>query len=288
MSNSTNAKQIDFGKGYSLLVSAAKKNKPRPEVINGKLRLAEIKFATSVFQPRTGEGTQAEAAAHISALAEAIRNSPNHVLDPILVWWSGNDWRVVDGHHRLIAYQQVSNPLQPKAHKRCIPIDAVPVEVFDGDLKGALKEATARNVKDKLKMTKRDKLERAWKFTALGTMTIPEIAAVTGVAERTVGTMRKAIAELSAEDAGSFGPDVNVLNITWEEAKKRQLAERPIDDEWIDKQAKDWARRLAHAFGEKLARNPSITLKALERYSEKLPDRLMQLWQDDAGTNDEE
>ena len=98
-------------------------------------------------------------------LAMAVRTSPNHLLDPVLIWWSGKRWRVIDGHHRMMAYQQTTTDT-----KRPVKIDAVPVEVFEGTLHEAIHEATRRNSKDKFAMSKTDKLERAWKFTAMGGM----------------------------------------------------------------------------------------------------------------------
>ena len=52
----------------------------------------------------------------------------------MLVWWSGKCWRVIDGHHRFLAYKQAAGD-----SKHPLDIDAVPVEVFEGDLLGFIK-----------------------------------------------------------------------------------------------------------------------------------------------------
>lgn len=280
--------EITFKKGYAMLLDEGKNPRPAPDVKDGALPLEEIRVATSVFQPRLGDGTAGEAEAHVSALADAIRSRKDHRLDPILVWWSGKHWRVVDGHHRLVAYRQVSNPDQAAPSRRYLAIDRVPVEVFTGTLHEAMARATSENSKDKLRMTKKDKLERAWRFTALGRMTIPEIASATGVSERTVSNMRKIVSELSIVDPGDWDPRVDPLEITWAEAKGRTMGEQPVDDAWIERQARDWAQRLGRTFGDKLARNPEMALMALSFYSENLPSRLVEIWREDEAKDEEE
>jgi hypothetical protein len=39
-----------------------------------------------------------------------------------------------------------------------------------------------------------------------------------------------------------------------------------------------WARRLAKTFGKRLATNPDLAARALELYSEKLPEKLHEHW----------
>jgi hypothetical protein len=264
-----------------------KKPKPQPVLLENTLPLGDIRTATSVFQPRLGDGARGEAEAHVSALADAIRSRKDHRLDPIIVWWSGKHWRVIDGHHRLVAYNQVSNPSQEKASRRCIPIDRVPVEIFVGSLQEAMARATIENSKDKLRMTKKDKLERAWRFTALGQMTIPEIANATCVAERTVSNMRKVIADLNVIELGDWTPRIDPLDITWAEAKRQNAGEVEVTDEWLERQAREWATRLARTFGDRLARNPEIAMRTLEIYSENLVNRLAAIWMDEQGSEED-
>jgi len=279
-------RDITFGKGLGMLRREAESPKPRPPISDdGMLPLAEIRTATSVFQPRLGDGMRGEEEAHIGDLANAIRNSKDHLLDPILVWWSGRYWRVVDGHHRLVAYQQVSNPGQKG--KRHIPIERVPVTTFSGTVVEAMAQATANNSKDKLRTSKNDKLERAWKFAALGTMTIPQIAKVTAISERIVSNMRKVINEMIPPGSTEWltaGP--NPLDMTWREAKRIALGECAPDDGWVEKQAQDWARRLGKTFGRKLSDSPAIALRALEIYSENLPKQLVEHYANEAGEED--
>lgn len=277
---------IPFAEGFARLVKEGIDPKPRPEVPL-TLALSEIQMAHSVFQPRTFYGTMGDSAAHVSELVAAIRANSNHVLDPILVWWSGKCWRVIDGHHRLLAYQQTT-----RDSKRPLDIGPVPVEVFDGDLIGALKEATARNSKDKLSMSKNDKFDRAWKFVAMGAqadLSKSDIAQLTKVADRTVGYMREAYSNLSKimtvdEFNGTSRPDFDetrLLNMSWREAKGQAYGEVPKDEKWEEKMGRDWARRIAKTFGKKFAQQPDIAGAALEYYSRPLVKNLCERWQDE-------
>jgi hypothetical protein len=62
----------------------------------------------------------------------------------------------------LLAYRHIETD-----SKGPIGIDEGPVEVFEGTLAQACAEAGRLNSKDKLPMTKRDKLKRAWKMVAI-------------------------------------------------------------------------------------------------------------------------
>ena len=55
-----------------------------------------------MFQPRTFKGFAGASETHIEGLMFAIRHAPDHLIDPIDIWWSGKRWLVIDGHHRLL------------------------------------------------------------------------------------------------------------------------------------------------------------------------------------------
>ena len=63
-----------------------------------QLTLNQIKRAPELFQPR---GLK-EDERHILELARAIKNCG--LLDPVLVMQIGPDAYLIDGHHRLLAY----------------------------------------------------------------------------------------------------------------------------------------------------------------------------------------
>jgi hypothetical protein len=246
------------------------------------LRRKDIHFAKSIFQPRQQGVTSVESEYHLRELMYAIRVAKDHVLDPLLVWWSGDRWRVVDGHHRMEAYDRLAAD-----EKRPLDVEAIPVEVFEGSLEEAMMAASQGNKKDKKAMTRADKLERAWRFVTMQrkAFTNPAIVDATGISDRTITTMRKRLAELLKHGEGDFGSSVDVLNLTWESVKKMDQGVRPpMDGDQLEDQiaaeAREWARRLGHEFRRKLADAPDITARALELYSENLVKRLCDIWRD--------
>lgn len=56
--------------------------------------------------------------------------------------------------------------------------------------------------------------------------------------------------------------------------------------EWVEHRARDWAQRLGKAFGNKLALNPQMVLRAFELYSSNLMEQLETLWKEEHGVSD--
>ena len=113
------------------------------------LKRESILIATKAFQwrlPNENEGARDD---HIQTLSNAIRDT-GKPLDPILVFTVRDAFYVVDGHHRLAAYDT--------AQWRKM----IPATVFDGTLEGASDAGRAANIRDKLPMSRNDKREAAW------------------------------------------------------------------------------------------------------------------------------
>lgn len=271
---------VSFGEGYKKLEEEiASGTKPLPEAPSA-LPLGSIKTAKAVLQPRIfSGGEQAQSTDHVERLAEAIRTEKAHVLDPLLVWWSGKHWRVIDGHHRLEAYQQV---LQAGRIKLAL----IPVTAFHGTLDEAMAEAVKLNAKDKLPMTKSDKLNRAWQFTVLEKFTKAEITALCKVSNGTVGNMRDQLAALKVWSPQNWKSYAQ--SHTWEDVLAREEKTDRDNDEWVEKQAQDWAKRLGKTFGSKFAERGQIAARALEIYSPKLVHDLMDEWGSPLSEDDEE
>jgi hypothetical protein len=88
-------------------------------------------------------------------------------------------------------------------------------------------------------------------------------------------------------------PEVDVDDLAeqgWVYCRDLGKAERVIDDEWIDKLASDWARRLSKEFGKKLRSNPDAFFRALCLYSKPMTMELHQRMSDYFGRdfNEEE
>lgn len=232
------------------------------------LELNQIKTATAVFQPRDVEAVWLATESHVRVLAEAIKENGAAAFDPLVVWWSGSHWYVIDGHHRLMAFKKA------KADHPKLRIDAVPVAVFAGTLNEAVTQSVALNSKDKLPMRKEDKLERAWKLVSLGELTKDQIHHATTISDGTIATMRRKLRELLERE-------VDPLEWTWVDAKNDQRTVKR-DDDWIEKQAQDWVRRFVKAFGRELIDQPQVAARALELYSDRLPLELIRHWPEEA------
>ncbi len=268
-----------FGSSYNDLVEEGRNGKlnlDRPQT----LPLAKIKFAASVLQPRLFEGERAQSEDHIRELSKIIRNDEAHMLDPVVVWWSGKHWRCLDGHHRVLAYKRLAED-----KKAPIVVTEVPVEVFSGPLDDAIREATRLNAKIKLNMSFDDRRERAWRLVTLNDgQTIEDIAKLTGVGQRTVSNMRATLRKLRDDrklwiDTGFDTVPHDPLFLSWEQAINIAKGKKPeIDkgEEWVKAEAKALAGKLSRHFNTALSDKPAVTAMALRRYARQLPKMLVE------------
>jgi hypothetical protein len=198
-------------------------------------------------------------------LAKALENS-GKPLEPILVLPVGEHFYVIDGHHRIEAYHSVkwSEP--------------VPIELFRGSLKAARIEAFRRNSKDKLPMSKQDKMEGTWSLVKEGELTAKKISDITGSSERQIYYMRstwKEIRELPEEEQRR-----DPKELTWAQARAALDGEdlKP-DDDWKEKETQKLVDALLKAkIGQGLMKHPDVTAEALARINGKLPETLVWEW----------
>jgi uncharacterized protein YxeA len=85
---------------------------------------------------------------HIEELRERLKLSE---LDAITVFSAGGSWYVIDGHHRLKAYQL-------EGRKQ------IPVTVFKGNAKDALFYGVKENSKSKISLTKEQRSELCYRL----------------------------------------------------------------------------------------------------------------------------
>jgi hypothetical protein len=289
MTKKKNTKPTSMPEGLRLIEQDMQEGSPPPSELPRTMHPNDIAFAHSVFQPRSFDGHRAESAEHINALKDSIRNTPGHLIEPVTVWWSGKRWIVIDGFHRVSAYQQLA-----KDKSDPLMVEAIRVDAFTGSLTEAFRKSTALNSKDKLNMTKSDKLNRAWKMVCWGeqSFTINQIIETCSVGQGTVSNMRrvrkKLVEKLKLESVGEFYT-VNadsirdhLLKFDWKEAQRGERAEKDRDEEWAEQEARRWCKRLLREFGPKIRHKPVILAKALELTSERFPKQLVEIWQDEA------
>lgn len=174
-----------------------------PDKLPKSLPLSAIKIDSAVFQFR--EPQQYASAAHIAELAKTPKDGKP--LAAVDVWWGGDGYYLIDGHHRVEAYKaakwQATKP--------------VPVAVYRGSLTQALLKAGHGNTPDKLAMTKGEKTQAAWEFvaaTTVGDARAEAIQRAFSVSERMVRYMRSVKRQLWER-----GPSEDLSALTWLEAR---------------------------------------------------------------------
>jgi len=218
------------------------------------LLLNEIKISEAVFQHRTNSEWTSEA--HVKALLKGLKNSLGKPFDPVTVMWGGDGWVLVDGHHRVKAYQEYGFD------------DPVPVQVFQGTLEEAFGEALRANVHDKLPMSSKEKTNAAWRLVVGTDLSINATAQLSLASKATVKHMRKVRDALSAKTAWGF-----LGQLDWPAARARYDGiENKFDDDgaWLDKKARIIAEKLTKVFGNELSKYPKALWLALDIYDDNL------------------
>lgn len=239
------------------------------------LPLMNIKRLVAVFQPRSIEGNLAEDEQFINELVAALKMRGTRPLDPITVWWSGMNFYVIDGHHRLEAY------------KRCgdtwLFDNLIPVTEFKGTLNEAIKYSIGANSKNRLPMRKVDRLNSAWKLTCLGDQSKAEIAEITGISERQVAYMRQTLREIR-QDTWFVNKNIEELaGWTWQQAQMavRGGGESDLEKDWdseTQKQAEVFKKRLLKTFGNQISMKAEAFALAIASINDSLPKRLMETY----------
>jgi hypothetical protein len=242
---------------------------PHPTASNGRLPLVDLATVGAVFQPREAAGNMDGNEWFIDDLKQAVERNSSPDLDPILVWWSGRRWIVIDGHHRLEAYQRASREVQ-----------AVPVEVFSGNLDDARLEAVRRNHKNKLIMRQGERLEAAWRLVCTSDLSKARIAECCGVAARTVAKMRSRGREVIAAKPGLWSW-TRLAGERWALVKSPVFLSAEDDNDFdpdaaVMQRAKGYAAKLVKNFGRKPMKDPDGFALALALFNECLPKRLME------------
>lgn len=231
----------------------------------------DIRRLVPVFQPRSLDGRLVEDEAHIRVLQDAIGNpeKPNS-LDPLLVWWSGQQWYVIDGFHRLQAYFRAEVRMR------------VPVSVFAGTLEEAMAAAAAANSKDKLPMTSRDKMNMAWRLVRFTEkLSKAAIASDCAIASRSVANMRKVKAQLIEQ-----GSSLEHMPDDWDKARREANGHEALDDfdpdSYLRERAEKMAKALSKTLGKTMHDQPEAFAMALMLADDRLPRRLMEseVWRD--------
>lgn len=264
----TNSRSLSFEK----LTCEHKDGLPAPKKFPKALPLDELTTERGAFQMREEENDRWVADLH-KHLCKGT--GP---LDPLLIWWTGRRWVVMDGHHRLEAYRKHA---EGKVKYRKIPVKASQAV----DPTEAMIEANQENAKDKLNTTPEDKSRQAWFFVIEGIGgSVREVAKATGTSKSTVGRMREAKTKLQAR---GFSKD-RLMGLPWSVAS--ELAkDKPVfdgvsmmsEDSQLHAEGERWAKRLRVEFAGKLNDAPDVAALMLLAYGRETTKRILKsrfLW----------
>jgi hypothetical protein len=230
------------------------------------LPLESIEIIPQIFQHR--EDSQWASDDHIQTLVKGMRNSTKATkkkpLEPLMVFWAGDAWVLIDGHHRCKAYKLIGYS------------DPVPVTVFVGALDAAIGQALKGNSKDKLPMSKSEKTNAAWRLVISTGLSLSQLVEASTISKPTIILMKKAMRHLREVD-----PDVRLDELTWQEAHRKFQGKdeedfKP-DPEWRDKQVARVAQILGDTFGGEFKRKPELFWDAVRKYDGNLTDHFLRM-----------
>lgn len=223
------------------LQAELEKSEP-PTSLPHELPVSAIDQYPELFQPRNLRLDEH----HVQELARVVKRQGN--LDPVLLLAVGKRAVLIDGHHRVEAYQAAR-------HK-----EPVPVCWFQGALQEAVLEAGRANSKAKLVMPTQERMNFAWRLVLLDKHSKREIVEAAGVSTGQVGNMRKVMTDL--------GLDAYSCRFWWEarDLHKGRSREPMTDDQRearMEELANEYADRMHKEFGRKLGDNPEVAARAI-------------------------
>lgn len=256
----SNQETASFWEGYRQLEEelASGTVQPRKPFTASPTRipLEQLEVMLSVFQPRVVGDTYATES-HIGALMTAMMNETGNVLDPVLIWWSGKRWLILDGHHRLEAYKRLRE--QGKGAK------VIPVTAFKGTLHQAHLKTIELNAKDRLSMDSDDKMTKAWHLVMLDKdMSVRQISSICKVGKSSISRMNTERNKLIEEYRDEWRQQVDGL--TWKQVMSRDTV-RDFNEEAQDRMKAEWSYRFRKTFGKKPSTQPEIFTEAMLDWS---------------------
>jgi len=237
-----------------------------PANVNGvvKMKRDAIYVAEQVFQWRQDARNMVPRHNAIFDMARALWDKGD-VLPPITVFPVGRNYFVMDGHHRLAAYDTAGWT------------EAIRVQVFTGSLRDAERAAMKANSRDKLPMSKPDKFNAAWRLVKqeYPKDTVPSIADTASIARSTVDNMRAALKKLK-----TMGVTKEVLkDMPWNAARDKAKGReewKGVDPDWIKAEAQKLVKQLSDAkLITQLIKRPQVTALALSMLADGFVEALV-------------
>lgn len=229
------------------------------------LSLDNLTEEPAIFQMRTLGGSLDGFDEHVAKLLSRLRQK--RPLLPILIWWTGQRWVILDGHHRLAAYHLHAEATGATAKAYKVPVKACPAETLEDAEKAAHEDnAMVRNPVQDV-----DRKELGWKLTAEDpTRSYGFISERTGFSPSTARDMRKVYHKLREKRWST----TRIKAASWAAARKGAADEKPDINTMdaadffvlIEREADFLQAGMKAQFGRKWARKPDAFAFMLTRY----------------------
>lgn len=242
-----------FEDGFERLKQEATATSPlAPAERPARLPLQEVHQEPVVFQARF----RVVEPIHLKDLIRELKKAGD--LDPIKVATIGSRVVLIDGHHRLAAYQQCADEDGSDQSR----FSTIPVEWFEGTLEEAVLEAARANIRKKLPLTNGEKQDFAWALVRSGLYSKREIRTAAGVSDGQIATMRRVLKTIGPEVAkgcpswlDALGTANNTTYRTWDEDEREM---------WLERMSDAKGRELRSWMGPVMRRDPELLARTLE------------------------
>ncbi|WP_460273933.1 hypothetical protein [Celeribacter sp. ULVN23_4] len=231
-----------------------------PPKVPRSLPLDALHVEPAVFQPRE-IGLDQE---RVKEISEGLNGG---ALDErVHIWWSGKRWIVIDGHHRHAAYMLLR---ETSGETLKVPVEAHP-QFSLGEAMGA---AAKINSRDRVRITREEKGNNAWRLVCLGEGSIAEQAEWSGASKAQISIMRKTFESL--RERRIKAPTMIDRGWDWSRQIAKGDSPREFTEEVQEGMAQDWAKKIGNALGGKATECPGVLARALQIISPTLPARLL-------------
>ena len=249
-----NRKSFDtVAEGLDHIRATLKTNPEGPSAPTKGLPLTAIIVCEAVFQRRDTFGNRHGREEHVRDLKRAIQDNPE-AMEPIDVWWGGDGWYLLDGHHRVLAYESLKFSRN------------VPVRVIPGSLDDALAHVGRANTRNKLPMTKDERMSLAVFYVlAFPEKSYRDVAEISGVGKSQVGIIKKAIDQVIA--LGHTRAEL--LGTSWYEIQRLARGDADNDYDYHGEMRKI-ANEIKKALGPILGKSPHYKTEAVAMALEEM------------------
>jgi len=243
------------------LLAEKEGNPGKPPGVPSRLPLSDIYVEPEAFQVRA-EGLVED---RVAEIARGVDGS--NLDEPIHVWWTGLRWVVIEGHHRHAAYskreEQTGETIQ-------VPVVAHP----DLPYWKAQGIAAQLNDREKIRISKAEMLNNAWRMVCLGEGSIKQQSKHSGVSKSQISNMRAAKLTLASRKIAT----AQMFDAGWKQCREwaNGKSQRDHGPDALEAMAQEMAEELKQIKVTTVIKSPDVFARAIQILSPALPDRLLE------------